>query len=107
MAEDYGYGQGYGDDMLYKIRDLEEKGRIMNERILLVGKNVIAMREEYEKTIQDLKKELYLITTHMQRLITFIETASAEFPKYAKKEDVEILARQAKMFQPFLEKREK
>ena len=30
----------------------------------------------------------------------FLETASAEFSKFAKKEDLEILSKQAKMFQP-------
>ena len=36
----------------------------------------------------------------MERLISFLETASSEFSKFAKKEDLEILSKQAKMFQP-------
>ena len=37
---------------------------------------------------------------NMNRLMNFIETASSEFSKFAKKEDLEILSKQAKMFQP-------
>ena len=36
----------------------------------------------------------------MERMINFLETASSEFSKFAKKEDLEILSKQAKMFQP-------
>jgi len=31
---------------------------------------------------------------------SFLETASAEFSQFARKEDLEILSKQAKMFQP-------
>jgi len=37
----------------------------------------------------------------MERLTDFLETASVELQKFAKKEDVELLAKQAKMFEPF------
>ena len=37
----------------------------------------------------------------MQRLISFLETASSEFQNFARKEDLDILVKQAKMFQPF------
>ena len=36
----------------------------------------------------------------LDRLSSFLETISGEFSKFAKKEDLEILTKQAKMFQP-------
>jgi len=36
----------------------------------------------------------------MEKTISFLETASSEFSKFARKEDLEILSKQAKMFQP-------
>ena len=48
----------------------------------------------------EVKKELELLKRNMERLISFLETASSEFSKFAKKDDLEILAKQAKMFQP-------
>ena len=47
-----------------------------------------------------IKKELEIIKKNMERLISFLETASSEFSKFASKEDLEILTKQAKMFQP-------
>ena len=40
------------------------------------------------------------IKGNMERLTNFLEMASSEFPKFAKKSDLEILSKQAKMFQP-------
>jgi len=36
----------------------------------------------------------------MERVKDFLEIASGEFQKFARKEDLEILSKQAKMFQP-------
>ncbi|KHO51541.1 MAG: hypothetical protein QT05_C0038G0014, partial [archaeon GW2011_AR13] len=47
-----------------------------------------------------IKKDLQIMKQNMNRLMNFIETASSEFSKFAKKEDLEILSKQAKMFQP-------
>lgn len=82
------------------IRDLEEKQRIMKDRILLIGKNLIEIREKNNKDILELKKEVEILKNDMNRMMNFLKTASAEFSKFAKKEDLEILSKQAKMFQP-------
>ena len=72
-----------------KIRDLEEKQRILKDRILLIGQNLIEVKKELEETKQILKK-----------VNRFVENISAEFSKFARKDDLEILKKQAKMFQP-------
>ena len=36
----------------------------------------------------------------MGKLTSFLETASGEFSKFARKEELELLTKQAKMFQP-------
>jgi len=89
-----------------KVRDLEEKQRILKDRVLLIGQNLIEIKE---KTIEDsleIKKEIEIIKQKLERLHSFLETASAEFSKFARKEDLDILAKQARMFQP-LEKLKK
>jgi hypothetical protein len=82
------------------LRDLEEKQRIMKDRILLIGKNLIEIREKNNKDILEIRKELEILKNDMNRMINFLKTASSEFSKFARKEDLEILAKQAKMFQP-------
>ena len=86
--------------MNVRFRDLEEKNRMLRDRILLIGQNLIETKEKTSEDMLEVKKELELLKRNMERLISFLETASSEFSKFAKKEDLEILAKQAKMFQP-------
>ena len=83
-----------------KIRDLEEKQRILKDRLLLIGQNLIEMKEKNHEDMLEMKKDIEIIKQNMERLRSFLETASSEFSKFARKEDLEILSRQAKMFQP-------
>ena len=107
MAEEYNdYQTPYMSDAAIRVRDLEEKQRILKDRLLLIGQNLIDTREKHQQSILEIKKELEIIKQNMDRLITFLETASAEFSKFARKEDLDILAKQARMFQP-LEKLKK
>ena len=98
--EDYDYATQYSYDAASSIRDIEEKQTIIKDRLLLIGENLIDLKE---KTLQDkleIKKEIEIIKSTIERLKSFLETASAEFSKFARKEDLEILSKQAKMFQP-------
>ena len=87
-------------DLSIRFRDLEEKNKILRERVLLIGQNLIETKEKNTTDLLEIKKELETIKKNMERLISFLETASSEFSKFARKEDLEILQKQAKMFQP-------
>ena len=96
--EQQSYFQGFNP--VTRIRDIEEKQKVLKDRVLLIGKNLIEIREKRNKEFLELKQEIEKIKQDMKRLISFLETASAEFSKFARKEEVEILTKQAKMFQP-------
>lgn len=100
-GEQANYPNSYNVDPNLRLRDLEEKQRILKNQILLIGKNLIEIREKNTRDILEIKKDLDLIKSDMERLGTFMDTASEEFSKYARKDDVEILAKQMRMFQPF------
>ncbi len=83
-----------------KIRNLEEKQKIMKDRLMLISQNLIDTKEDFQGELTELKKQNQNLREKLKRLISFIETASSEFSKFAKKSDLEILTKQAKMFQP-------
>ena len=99
MAEQTDYFNPAGD-LSAKIRDLEDKQRIMKDRLLLIGQNLVEIKDITNKKILELKKDVEMIKQNIERLSSFLETVSSEFSKFAKKEDLEILTKQAKMFQP-------
>ncbi len=90
----------YYQNQDYGIRDLEERQRILKDRLILIGQNLIDVKEKTGKEIIELKKEVEIIKQNLERLKSFIETMSSEFSSFARKEDLEILIKQAKMFQP-------
>ncbi len=101
MAEgEYAYfGQEVGN-LHTKLKDLEENYRILKDRTLLIGQNLLDIKENSDKKMLEIKKDIETLKNNMQRLVAFIETASEEFSKFARKEDLDVLYKQAKMFQP-------
>lgn len=94
------YENQYFTETSTKVRDLEEKQRIIKDRMLLIGQNLIEMKEEMNSTFLEIKKEIELMKRDLTRVKSFIESISGEFSRFARKEDLEILTKQAKMFQP-------
>jgi predicted nucleic acid-binding Zn-ribbon protein len=87
-------------DINMRIKDLEEKQRMQKERLLLIGENLVEIKESVDEKILDIKKDIEMLKQNIERMTSFLESASREFSKFAKKEDLDILSKQAKMFQP-------
>lgn len=98
MAEDDYYGDQFYNDTNLKIKDLEERNRLLRDRLILIGENLIEFREETNKKIVEIKKDLESVKQNIQRMASFLESLSGEFSKFARRDDVEILAKQLKMF---------
>jgi len=80
--------------------DIEEKQRLLKDRLLLIGQNLIELKEKNREQILDLKKEIGLLKISTEKIKDYLETISGEFEKFAKKDDLNLLAKQAKIFQP-------
>ena len=89
-------------------REIEERQRVLKDRLILVGQNLIDFKEKTEDDLMEMKRDIEIIKNSLEKMRLFIETISAEFSKFAKKEDLDILAKQAKIFQPmeFITKKE-
>jgi len=98
MVEGNYVDQGAGEVTLL-LRDLEQKQRLLKDRLLLIGENLVELKEKTEKDTLEIKKSIVTINEQLKKLISFLEVASAEMPKFARREDVEILYKQARMFQ--------
>ena len=100
MAEEDDYSGQILGNLNAKLRDVEEKQRVLKDRLLLIGQNLVEIKEKTNQKILEIKKDIEIIKQNMERFSSFLETVSGEFSKFAKKEDLEILTKQAKMFQP-------
>jgi hypothetical protein len=100
MAEQPDYSAQLFNDLNAKIRNIEERQRVMKDQLLLIGQNLVEMKERTSQKTLEIKKDVEVMKQTLERLSSFLETVSGEFSKFAKKEDLEILTKQAKMFQP-------
>ena len=100
MADgEVGYEDQYFGEVNLKLRDLEEKQRILKDRLLLIGENLVELREKTTKDNLEIKKNIAIMQEQLKKMLSFLETASSEMTKFAKKDDVDILYKQARMFQ--------
>jgi hypothetical protein len=102
MDEGVDYSQQVFSGFAIKMRELEEKQRIIKDRMLIIGQNLIETKEKTTQDTLDIKRDIEILKLSVERLLSFLESASEEFSKFAKKEDIEILVKQSKMFENIL-----
>lgn len=100
MEEGMNYSTQNFDDAPLLIRNLEEKQRILRDRLLLIGENLVETKEETSEKLLEIKKDIQYLKQTLERAMSFLESFSSEISNFARKEDLQILAKQAKMFQP-------
>ena len=83
-----------------RLNELEEKQRLLRDRALLIGENLVAIKEDSEKEKWELKKQINQINLEIKNLKQLVNRIVNEFSNLARKSELEILERQAKMFQP-------
>lgn len=83
-----------------KLRDIEEKQRLLKDRILLIGENLIQAREETDKEIAELKIKTEGMRLDLDRIRETMQRLADELESKARKTETEILRKQFKMFQP-------
>jgi len=79
------------------LRDLEEKQRLLKDRLLLIGKSFIEEREKMQNELQELKKEVLILKEDTKRIKELIERISEQISSLARKEEVAIIQRQLDM----------
>ncbi len=87
-----------------KLRDMEEKQRLIKDRVLLIGENLIDLKKESLNEISELKVKTENLEKEIERIKETISLLIEESKNYARKSELEILYRQFKMFEPFIEK---
>lgn len=95
--------EGVGEQMNspeIHLMDIEERQKIIKDRLILIGQNLVDFKEKYEEEFIGLKRDVELLKKNVERLKDFSETISSEFQKFARKDDLDLLKKQAKMFQP-------
>lgn len=81
-----------------KLVDIEERLRLLKDRVLLIGKSHVEEREETFKSILELKKDVANLKEETSKLSEVIERITEKLISTARKEDLAILQRQFDLF---------
>ena len=97
MPESFDYSQQMPQSNT-KLVDIEERLRLLKDRILLIGKSHIEEREETFKSILELKKDVANLKEETVRILEAMERITEKLTSTARKEDFAILQRQLDLF---------
>lgn len=83
-----------------RLNEIEEKQRLVKDRILLIGENLVSTKEEYDKQILEFKRQINEMGLEIKSIKQLNKRIVSELDNFARKTELEILNRQAKIFQP-------
>ena len=101
MAEQDNYSSpNTSMNLLVKVRDIEERQRLIRDKLLLIGKNLVESREETERDLTKLKITTETMRQEITRIADILTSLSDELSETAKRSELIILEKQLKMFEP-------
>ena len=87
-------------DFNTRLRDIDERNRLIRERVLLLGKNLISTRQDIEDELKEIKKENFEIKKDLDKIKKISNSLLTEFNKFVKREEMVLIERMLKDFQP-------
>jgi len=87
-------------DFNTRLRDIDERNRLIRERVLLLGKNLISSRQSLEEDLTEIKKENGEIKKDVEKIKKISGTLLGEFNKFVKRDEIILIERMLKDFQP-------
>ncbi len=87
-------------DFNTRLRDLDERNKLIRERVLLLGKNLISSRQDTENEINEIKQDNQKIKQDLENIKKISNTLLGEFNKFVKREEIGLIERMLKDFQP-------
>ncbi|MBT4166464.1 hypothetical protein HOE04_05480 [archaeon] len=83
-----------------RLNEVEEKQRLIKDRALLIGKNLISTKEEDDKEFSNIKKRLSKTEEEIKSIKQLAHRIVEELGNLARKTEVQALQKQMMMFQP-------
>jgi septal ring factor EnvC (AmiA/AmiB activator) len=89
-------------DANLKIRDLEDRQRLIRDKLNLLSTNFIDLKNTLEKEVTDLKISTDNIKYEIAKIKDLIVRISEELDNRAKRSELELVAKQLKIMKPLM-----
>ncbi len=87
-------------ELTNRLRVLESKNSLLNERLLVVNQNMIKEYKKLLKDIRSIETEIREVKNDMQNLKKILKHLTDEAADFAKKEEIKILEKYIKLWNP-------
>lgn len=88
----------YFVDVNTRLKDIEERQRLLKDRLLLIGKNIIDDRDSMFAELQEVKKNMLKMKEENLKMQDFFKRIADQLSDSARKEEVLMLQRQLDLF---------
>jgi esterase/lipase len=92
--------QYYFSELSTRLRDIEERSKIIKEKTHVLGKNFVDLKQESTEDIKELRQKVSTIQEDIEKIKSAINFLIRDNAKYVKKEELVSVERMLKDFQP-------
>lgn len=83
-----------------RVNDLEERQRLLKERVLMLSRTLLKQGEKTSKEMSMLRDDMKLIIENMDKMKDAIQHIIHESSEFARKEEVHIIEKYMKLWEP-------
>jgi chromosome segregation ATPase len=87
-------------DFSTRMNDLEEQNRTIKERLVVISQTLLKQNDKLNKEISALKEGMRELRDEIDRLKEAMEHIVSESSEFARREEIKVLERYMKMFEP-------
>ncbi len=87
-------------DFNTRLQDLEGKNSTLKDRTIMLGENLISLKEKLDEEISELKKSLKLIEKKLEKIDYLTKNIASETESFVRRDEMVLIERMLKDFQP-------
>ncbi len=92
--------EDYFSEIGIKLRDIEERSNLLKDRMVLIGQNLVELKEKWGEEISQIKADVEVLKEENKRMKKTLDMLSEQLDNVPKREEIELLRKQFKMFEP-------
>ena len=87
-------------DFNTRLQDLEGKNSTLKDRTIMLGENLISLKEKIDEEISELKKTLKLVEKKLEKIDYLSKSIASETEAFVRRDEMVLIERMLKDFQP-------
>ena len=87
-------------DFNTRLQDLEGKNSTLKDRAIMLGENLISLKEKIDEEISEMKKTLKILEKKIEKIDYLSKNIASETESFVRRDEMVLIERMLKDFQP-------